>query len=299
MRLGVDIGGTEIKFGVVDDSFAVVCKFAVPTPRESGEAIVSEIAAVCADTIKKYPIDGIGIGTPGILSSEPGVVLMASNIPFSNTDVCGPVSAATGLPCLLGNDASCAMLGELYAGYGREYDDILMVTLGTGVGGGIIIDKKPYFGKNGSAGEFGHQVVVTDGIPCGCGRKGCYERYASVSALISLTEDAVKAEPDSLLAEMSTERISGRTAFDAMKAGCPVGSAVVDKYVDNIAVGVENLIMIFQPEIIVFGGAISNEGEYLLAPLREKVSKNVRLACSELKNDAGFIGAAAQLVLGK
>ena len=294
MKIGVDIGGTGIKFGVVNDSYEVVEKFSIPTPLESGDAIVEAIAENCFDISKKYSVDGIGIGTPGILDAAAGKVVYASNLPFADIDIVSPVVAKTGVPVKLGNDASCAMLGELYAGYGKQYDDILMLTLGTGVGGGIIIGKKPYFGKNGSAGEFGHIAVERNGEPCGCGRRGCFERYASVSALISLTENAVKANPDSLLAEFAKDGISGRTAFDAMKAGCSVAAGVVDEYAWNISVGVESLIMVFQPEIIVFGGAISNEGENLLAPVRERVSKNVILACSELKNDAGFIGAAAQ-----
>ena len=296
MKLGVDIGGTEIKFGVVNEAFEVIERFSMPTPRRSGEAVVSAIAHVCSGIVAKYPIDGIGIGTPGILDVEAGKIVYASNIPFSDTDIVGPISAKTGLPVKLGNDASCAMLGELYAGYGQTYDHILMITLGTGVGGGIIIDKKPYFGKNGNAGEFGHMVVKKDGKLCGCGRKGCYERYASVTTLISMTNKAVNANPDSLLALFAENGVTGRTAFEAMKLGCPVGAEVVDKYIDNVAVGVESFIMIFQPEIIVFGGAISKEGDYLLEPLRQKVSKNVILACSELKNDAGFIGAAAQFI---
>ncbi len=295
MKLGVDIGGTEIKFGLVDDNFGAIKKFAIPTPRESGKAITDAIAEVCARTAEKCPLEGIGVGTPGFLNSDTGVVFWASNLPFKDTPVTGPITEKTGLRAKLGNDASCAMLGELYAGYGRQYDDILMVTLGTGVGGGIIIGKKPYFGKNGSAGEFGHMVIERDGIPCGCGRKGCFERYASVSALIDLTRKEVEENPGTLLSEMAREKINGRTAFDAMKAGCPAGARVVEKYIDNIAVGVENLIMLFQPEVIVFGGAISNEGENLLRPLRSRVSYGVKLVCSELKNDAGFIGAAAQL----
>lgn len=295
MKLGVDIGGTEIKFGVVDGGYAVVEKYSVPTPKESGDAVVSVIAENCVAIGKKYPLEGIGIGTPGILDAEKGIVLHASNLPFENFDLVSPVARATGLRVKLGNDANCAMLGELYAGYGREYDNILMVTLGTGVGGGIIINKKPYFGKNGNAGEFGHMIVVANGLPCGCGRRGCFERYASVSALIGITEAAIKANPESLLAKRGETAVNGRTAFDAMREGCPVAEAVVEEYISNIAVGVESLVMIFQPEMIVFGGAISNEGEALLAPLRRQVSGSVRLVCSELKNDAGFIGAAAQL----
>lgn len=294
MKIGVDIGGMSIKFGVMDDSFNIVEKFSITTPTESGDAIVSAIAKVCLDLKEKYDIDGIGIGTPGIVDEKAGKVTYASNIPFSDTDVVKPVSDITGLPVKLGNDANCAMLGELYAGYGQKYDNILMITLGTGVGGGIIIDKKPYFGKNGNAGELGHMCVKMDGEPCGCGRIGCYERYASVSTLISITEKAVEANPDSLLAKMSENGVSGVSSFDAMRAGCPVAAEVVDKYIANVAVGVESFIMIFQPEVIVFGGAISNEGEYLLAPLREKVSKGVILACSPLKNDAGLVGAVAQ-----
>lgn len=296
MKIGVDIGGMSIKFGVIGENFEIIEKFSVPTPKESGEAIVSVIAKTCIELKNKYDIDGIGIGTPGIIDEKAGKVTYASNIPFSDTEVVKPVAEETGLPVKLGNDANCAMLGELHAGYGQTHDNILMITLGTGVGGGIIIDKKPYFGKNGNAGELGHMCVKMDGEPCGCGRIGCYERYASVSTLISITEKAVQENPDSLLAKMSEGGVNGASSFDAMRAGCPVAAEVVDKYIGNVAIGVESFIMIFQPEVIVFGGAISNEGEYLLAPLREKVSKGVILACSPLKNDAGLIGAAAQFV---
>ena len=170
MKIGVDIGGMSIKFGVIGDSFEIIEKFSVPTPLESGEALVSVIAETCVGLKEKYNVDGIGIGTPGIVDDKAGKVVYASNIPFSDTEVVAPVAEKTGLPVRLGNDANCAMLGELYAGYGRECDNMLMITLGTGVGGGIIIDKKPYFGKNGNAGELGHMCVKMDGEPCGCGR---------------------------------------------------------------------------------------------------------------------------------
>ena len=169
---------------------------------------------------------------------------------------------------------------------------MVMITLGTGVGGGIAINGKPYLGQHGGAGEIGHMIIKYDGLPCPCGQIGCYEQYASVTALIRLTKEALEANPDSLLAKLGKDEISGRTAFDAKAQGCPVGTAVVDQYIEYIAIGVTALERIFQPDAIVIGGAISNQEEALLTPLREKVHLPINVFTSQLKNDAGVIGAA-------
>ena len=296
MKLGIDIGGTNVKFGVVDD-ITVIYKSDIPTgAKRQDTEIVGDIIKECKKIIAKYPdIDKIGIGSPGGIDSENGVIRGAANINFKNTPICKMITDATGIPSRIGNDANCAVLGELYAGYGREYKNIVLVTLGTGVGGGIIIDGKPYLGTRGDAGEIGHLIINCDGIQCRCGQTGCYEAYASVTALISQTKEAIEKHPESLLAKKAEAmgKISGRTSFDAMREGCPVAAEVVDGYLNYIAVGLRSIYHIFRPDVIVIGGAISNEGEYLTAPLAEKIGKNnLIIATSKLKNDIGIIGAA-------
>lgn len=296
MELGIDIGGTNVKFGVVD-GLDIIFKSDIPTgaKREDTE-IVADIIAECKKILSKYDkIDKIGIGSPGIIDSENGVATRATNINFKNTPICKMITDATGIPARIGNDANCAVLGELYAGYGREYKNVVLVTLGTGVGGGIIIDGKPYFGTRGDAGEIGHMIINCDDILCGCGQTGCYEAYASVSALIRQTQDAIEKHPESELAKKaeSVGKVSGRTAFDAMREGCPVATSLVDRYLNYITVGLKSIYHIFRPDVIVIGGAISNEGEYLTVPLNEKMGeKSVIIATSKLKNDIGIIGAA-------
>ena len=296
MELGIDIGGTNIKFGVVDGE-RIVEKFEIPTlARRADTEIVGDIIKMCRTIMAKYSIEKIGIGTPGFVDSEKGMILLASNINFKNTPICSMISEALGVPTTVGNDANCAVLGEYYAGYGKEYKNMILVTLGTGVGGGIVIDGKPYFGTTGKAGEIGHMSIKYDGEKCGCGKIGCYEKYASVTALCNFTKEAAQENPDSLMAQNIKSmggKVSGKTAFDAMRSGCPVGKAVVDKYLNYIATGLISLCFIFHPDIIVIGGAISKEGEYLSVPLREKVGfDDIRIETSNLKNDIGIIGAA-------
>lgn len=293
MILGIDIGGTNIKFGVVTDDYQVVKKYSIPTGADRGDlAIVADIIRQAKEIQEEYTFDCIGIGSPGDVDYEKGICVRAGNLPYNNTPIAAMVSEATGLPVYLANDATAAMYGEIYAGVGKQYPNMVMVTLGTGVGGGIAIDGKPYLGHNGRAGEVGHMIIKYDGLPCGCGQVGCYEQYASVTALIRITEEAAKAHPDSMLAKLTQCGTSGYSAFNAKEKGCPVGAAVVDQYAENIATGLKGLINIFQPDAIVFGGAISAQEENLLAPVREKVGVPVNLVISALQNDAGVIGAA-------
>jgi len=292
--LGVDIGGTNIKFGVVNEQYELLETCLVSTEAEKGaEQMVSKIIETAKALQEKYSIEKIGIGTPGTVDYKTGVCVRAANLPYQNTPVAEMVEKALNLPVRLANDATCAVLGELYAGWGRKYRNLIMITLGTGVGGGIIIEGKPYYGANGGAGEFGHLIIEKEGIECRCGQKGCYEKYASVTALIRQTEEAVIKYPESLLAKRARDGVSGRTAFDAMREGCDVAVQVVDDYIEYIATGVKSLIRVFQPEAVVFGGAITNEQDYLLLPLKEKVHSSAELCISKLKNDAGVIGAAA------
>ncbi len=296
MELGIDIGGTNVKFGVVDE-LEIIYKSDIPTgAKREDDEIVKDIIEECKKIIAKYDkIDKIGIGSPGEIDSDNGVIRSAANINFKNTPICAMITEATGIPVRIGNDANCAVLGELYAGYGRGYKNLVLVTLGTGVGGGIIIDGKPYLGTRGDAGEIGHMIINCDGVRCGCGQDGCYEAYASVTALIRQTYEAIEQNPDCIMAKKAANigKVSGRTSFDSMREGCPVGAKVVDTYLEYIAVGLKSIYHIFRPDVIVLGGAISNEGKYMTEPLKEKLgNRKVIVATSELKNDIGIIGAA-------
>ena len=294
--LGIDIGGTNTKFGVMDEEYHIVKKDSIPTEaKRTSEEVLDDIIRKAAELCGEYDIEAVGIGVAGRVNSAKGVLERASNLPFSQTPIAEIVGSALGKRTTLANDARAAICGELYAGAGKNYQTFAMMTLGTGVGGGIVINKKMYFGKFGGAGEFGHMTVDQNGIPCRCGQVGCLEKYASVTALVNQTTEAAKNHPESLLAKLSENGTSGRTAFDAMRAGCPVGAAVVDKYIGYVAVGATNVARVLQPDAIVIGGAISNEGDSLIIPMREKFKQRCDIVASELKNDAGIIGAVAML----
>ena len=295
MILGIDIGGTNIKFGVVSDDYAIMKSWSIPTEskRDISE-IVGDMIAKAREIHAEYPFDRIGIGTPGDIDSENGVCQRAANLPYNNTPVAAMISVAMGLPVYIANDATAALYGELYAGAGKDYENIVMVTLGTGVGGGIAINGKPYLGSKGFGGEIGHMIIKYDGLPCPCGLVGCYEQYASVTALVRQAKEAIAQHPDSLLASLAGKEASVPAIFEAKTQGCPVAAAVIDQYAGYVAIGLDSLENIFQPEAFVIGGAVSNQEENLLGPIRAKLDKpdRARLCTSALKNDAGIIGAA-------
>ena len=200
MSLGVDIGGTSVKFGVIDGFNNIVYKDSMPTHKDNpAEVIVENIAEKCREIIEKFPISSVGVGTPGVIDFEKRTV-SASNLPFKNLPLAKMLEDKLKLPVFMNNDANCAALGEAMAGEGKNVKNMVMVTLGTGIGGGIIIDKKIYTG-GGEAGEIGHMCIDTDGKKCACGSVGCWERYASATALIEMTEEAAKKNPDSILAK--------------------------------------------------------------------------------------------------
>lgn len=294
MILGIDIGGTNVKFGVCDESYNILKSYSIKTLKDKGDMVFLKSICEKINEIKgEFPIEKIGIGSPGTIDSVNGIGVRASNLPYKNTPISDVIEKETGIRPIIGNDANCAAAGEFYAGWGDECKNMAMITLGTGVGGGIIIDKKLYTGRNGVVGEFGHFSINFDGLPCPCGQNGCYEQYASVTALIRQTKEAIEKNPDSLLAKMGAERVSGRTAFEAMKAGCEIGAQVVDKYIEYISIGIMGINFAIQPDIIVIGGAISNEGDYLIKPLKEKLIRPMEIRTSKIGNSAGVIGAAA------
>lgn len=307
--IGIDLGGTNIVAAVVDKRFNIIAKAKTPTamPR-SAEEIFDDIAKVSKEAMEQAnitidDIESIGLGTPGTVNSD-GIIEFANNLNFDHIPAKQMLVDRLGdKPVYAANDANCAALGEAYAGCGNGSKNFIAVTLGTGVGSGIIVDGKIVTGVNNAGGECGHMVIVIDGEPCSCGRKGCWEAYASATALINQTKAAMDKYPDSVMHELAkTEgKVSGRTAFDAMRRGDIAGIKVVNQYIKYVACGIINLVNAFQPEIICVGGGICNEGETLLRPLRRYIESErysvyskiqTKIMKAELGNDAGIIGAA-------
>lgn len=309
-RVGVDLGGTNIAVGVIDENYNIIgrgkLKTNVPRPAEEIMAdIVKAVKMAVLDAgISLDDVESIGIGTPGNVNKEKGVIEYANNLYFNQVPAVELINKLVDAKVYLENDANCAALGEAIAGVGKGRKLFIAVTLGTGVGGGIINDGKVMAGCNEAGGELGHMVIEMNGIPCNCGRIGCWEAYASATALVEQTQKAMLDHRDSKmwsLASGSLDNVNGRTAFDAMRAGDEWGCKVVEKYIEYVAVGTVNIINIFQPEMICFGGGICNEGETLLAPLRKHIEKfrysrysdtQTEICRAKLGNDAGIIGAA-------
>jgi len=306
-RIGVDLGGTNIAAGLVDENYCILKKKSIKTnlPR-TAEAVCEDIAALCRTLCEEADIAfddiaHIGIGSPGIICR--GVVNSAANLGFHNAPVADMVAKLTGKPVSLKNDGNAAALGELVAGCGKGKSSLIAVTIGTGVGGGVILNNTIIEGFNGAAGEVGHIIIEADGRPCGCGSRGCFETYCSASALIRDTKEAMLAHPESALHTLAPtlDEVNGKTAFDGMRLGDKVATAVVENFINMLAVGVSSLIQLLQPEIICIGGGVAAEGDYLLLPLREKVvaktlagadGMRTTIVCATLGNDAGIIGAA-------
>lgn len=308
--IGIDLGGTNIAVGVVDESFQIIGRANAPTGAfRPAELIADDIAATAREALKDADIsldlvEWVGIGTPGTVNPKTGVVGSAFNLGFHNTPLSKLLSDRLSKKVFLENDANAAAFGELKAGAAKGLDSALMITLGTGVGGGIIIGGKIQSGFNYKGGELGHIGMVYNGVPCTCGRKGCIEAYCSVSALIRMTREAMQLNATSKMWEIagnSLDKVNGRTAFDAMRAGDAPAKAVVDQYIDQIAFAVSGMINLFQPQAIVIGGGISKEGETLFGPVRElayaqtfnhEPDNCTKILQAQLGNDAGIIGAA-------
>lgn len=242
----------------------------------------------------------MGVGSPGACDPQTGVVKRAYNLNWFDVPVCRMLHQRFGIPVRLGNDANCAALAEVVAGAAVGCQDMVLITLGTGVGSGIISRGKILSGLRGGAGEAGHMLLVLDGEPCTCGRRGCWEAYSSATALIRQARQAAAEHPESLLA--GAEEITGKTVFDAADRGDETANAVVDRFCDYLGAGVTNIVNALAPEVILIGGGISRQGERLLAPVRRYVEKNCFggkdgaipiIAAARLGNDAGIIGAAA------
>ena len=308
--LGIDLGGTNIAAAVVKENYEIIGRGKMKTNAgRPAEEIIDDMAeaaclAVADAGLQLKDISSVGVGSPGSVNPYTGVIATSNNLKFSNVPMGQMLKERLGFDCYLENDASAAAYGEFLAGAGVGYKNFVAITLGTGVGSGIIIDGKLYAGANLAGGELGHTVIEMNGRPCTCGRNGCWEAYASATGLINLTKEAMLKNKDSAmwaLADGKLENVNGRTAFDAMRQNDAVGTEVVHRYTQYVACGITNTINIFQPEIICIGGGISKEGDTLLKPIQEYVrnerySKNAatqtEIKIAKLGNDAGIIGAA-------
>ncbi len=317
MYIGIDVGGTNLVAAVVNHDNQIVARAKRKTaPSDTAEKlcdILVELAKEAADNagVPREEIEYVGLGMPGSVDRKRGIVLYTPNAPFCNTPIRDWFHKTWDVPVFVGNDANCASLGEFYAGAARGKHSAVVVTLGTGVGIGAVVEGQSFLGFNGNGMEGGHVVIVTDGEPCNCGRRGCWEQYSSATALKRLTREEMLHSPHSLMWEMcegSVDKVGGRTAFQAARSGDEAGKRVVDTYLKYLATGLTNLVNIFQPEILCLGGGVSNEADDLfLDPLRELVAAErynsgkkdtpqTLLVKCQLGNDAGIIGAA---LLGK
>lgn len=263
--IGIDLGGTNIVAGVVNEAYEILAKASVKTnlPRPEQE-IAADMAKVAKEAAEKAgltmdQIEWVGIGTPGIANSETGIIEYSNNLGFVNTPMVKYMEDALGKKAFIENDANAAAYGEYVAGAAKGAKNAVCITLGTGVGGGIVIDGKIYSGSNFGGAEIGHTVISVDGPQCTCGRKGCFEVYSSATGLIRMTKEALAEHPDSMMKE--EEHISGRTAFNYMRKGDAAAKEVVDKYIKYLAAGITNTLNIFQPDVLCIGGGVCNEGD--------------------------------------
>lgn len=310
MRIGIDVGGTNTKIGIVDaDQNLTVCK-EIPTRTDcSYQETIREIGEHVTRLMEdqKIPLDncvGVGVGIPGTIDKAEGIVRYSNNIGWENVPFADELKKYLQVPIRIANDADCAALGEVVKGAARNYSDVVLLTLGTGVGGGIVLDGNIYEGKLVGGSELGHTVICVDGEPCTCGRKGCLEAYVSATALVRDTRRKMQINMDSLLWKLCNndiEKVSSAMLFDAAEQGDPTACEIVDQFTKYLTDGIVNIINIFRPELILLGGGVSNGGSNMV----EKINKNLAGQCfagkygnipdvriAALGNQAGMIGAA-------
>ena len=310
--IGIDLGGTFIKGGIVNENGEILISDKTPTEVEKGDkGVAANIARLAKDLLSKQGIDlseveGLGIGSPGMIDSAEGNVVYANNLGWENFRICDELSRLLGgIKVKIGNDANVAALGEVKFGAARNYNSAIMITLGTGVGGGIVIDGKLVEGNKGAGAELGHIVIVKGGEQCSCGRRGCFEAYSSATALIRDTKRAMESHPDSKMWEIgTTSAVDGKTVFDYAPADT-YAKEVLDSYIEHLACGLVNYANIFRPEVILLGGGVCAQGDNLIKPLQKIFDQEiyagdkgprVPILVAELENRAGLLGAAALLM---
>lgn len=313
--VGVDIGGTNLKAGLVDEEGNLLATQKMKVAEIANkDALAWTVASMVHELAKAAGVSlsevaSVGVGVPGTVDIRAGSIAYTCNLPLRDVPLRKLFHKYLNIPLYIENDANCAALAEFHVGAGRESKRFVTITLGTGVGAGIVHNGKIYHGANGMAGEVGHMVIEQNGLPCPCGRRGCWEQYASATALKRITAEALAAHPESGLARVIAENdghVSGQSAFIAAREGDVVGQAICEKYVEYLSCGVVNVVNIFQPDTLAIGGGVSNEAdEQLLLPVRQRVEqecipcgkdRRTRVVKAQLGNRAGLIGAA---LLGK
>ena len=310
-KIGVDLGGTNIAVGLVNENYEIIKKATTPTlAKRDASLIIDDMAMlckkVCADAkISISSVESLGVASPGLVNDEKGMVEYANNLPFKDFPIKNMLCERLGIKKIsIANDANAAALGEAIAGAAKGSSSSVMITLGTGVGGGVIIGGKLLSGFNFAAGELGHIVIEAGGRQCTCGRCGCWETYSSATALTNMTNEKIEEcrAAGRYTKMFEAERVNGRTACDAMRAGDEAAKEVYDKYIRYLAIGLSNIIKIFNPEVISLGGGISGEGQSLIDALIPVINEELHgkldeigtvLRIAKLGNDAGIIGAAA------
>lgn len=309
--IGVDLGGTGIKVGLLDNEYNIIERADAPTYRDRSSAeILKDMALLCKKVmqqkgITEKDVHSIGVGCPGIASPKEGKILFSSNLNFRDVDVKSEIRKYIDLDVFVENDANAAALGEVVCGAAKGYNNVVVITLGTGVGGGIIINGKIYAGSYFGGAEVGHQVVQFEkGIQCGCGRSGCWEQYASATALIGQAKEAATKYPQSLLVKMAedqdVEKINAKVVFDAAQANDEAAQAVLEQYYKYVGAGISNINNILEPEVVVIGGGMSAQKEKLTDPILAYCKTQMYggldlrtdIKPAILGNDAGIIGAA-------
>ncbi|MBO4897123.1 MAG: glucosamine-6-phosphate deaminase [Clostridia bacterium] len=287
-KLGVDIGGTTIKLVIVDGE-KILHKESIETGKTES-AIVNDLSDKILSLKNDYDLTTVGIGTPGIIKEGK---VTATNLPFKNTPLQDLITEKTGLCVTVDNDANCAALGEAEFGTTKDCDNIVLVTIGTGVGGCIIMNKQIAHSNN-NLGEIGHFVIQAEGgRACPCGQTGCWEQYCSMTALINDAKKAANENKDSILYKMLEDgSFTGEDIFEAIDKGCPVAKKVFDDYIKYLAMGINSLVNIFGPDAVVLAGGVTRQDDKLLAPLKKLTKAGVRIEISDLQNDAGAMGAA-------
>ncbi len=312
LYLGIDLGGTNISTGIVDENGNILVKASTPTIKgRDAEDILDDMAELSKKlmnelNVTEKDIEAIGVGLPGMIDKKKGISIYANNLKFNNTNIVEEMQKRIDLPCYIENDANCAAIGENVCGVAYGNENLIYITIGTGLGAGIIINGKVFDGSFGGGGEAGHMVIVAEGEECTCGRKGCWEAYASASALRREGRIAAAKYPNSKIYDLvdgNIKLIDAKTVFDAADLGDEVAIEIIDMYIKYLAVGLVNLVNIFQPEAIIIGGGVCAQGDKLINPLKEILSKRVyggqlktKLCIATLGNDAGIVGAA---MLGK
>ena len=302
---GIDLGGTFIKCGIFDETGKIINKDKVVTPQgylctvDKLSDFVKELAARA-----QVNLTGVGIGAPGVIESETGTVVVSHNLKWKDVPLAKDLSAKLGLPVFLTNDANAAALGENFCGSGKEYSSMVLLTIGTGIGSGIVINGKLFEGYRSAGAELGHETIQFRGKKCACGRRGCFEVYASASALVKQTRQKMRKHSGSALwkiCEGDLSKVDGRTVFEGMKQNDALAMNIFDTYIGYLAEGIANIINSFRPEAVVLGGGISAEGDTLIHPLKKRVNAlilgrgeyaPVEIVAAALGNDAGLCGTA-------